>query len=645
MAVDPRRAAHGLLCRLFLVLVGALLLLPLFAGDARAIPEWIHANANTCDACHHFQPPSFQPCADCHPDPLVPNQYCTQCHVGKTTKGETCWQCHEPGAPQPAPIDPNCQACHGPMPHLGAQLGDIPGCTVCHSTDPTPHHDAIDQMLPTECGHCHADVTQGHAGNGCTVCHRADIHPHYPEVPDTCNVCHEGAVFNGRPACLECHYGLAYFGQVDNDVHDDTLPDPPISARSCRACHPQALKHAGVVPCLECHYRATPSHHWTAADSGYPACEECHGQMFQHGGPLPCTDCHWNAHHDPDPQPPGFRACNLCHQPQTFGTRNCYRCHPLPVYHVEPFVPDCTGCHRGYRIHDGLPACTSCHGNIFEGHHTGRVTTKGCRAAGCHTQEFHVGRVSCQRCHPNAAHDPTPLNLPADPWRVCDRCHSFARAVGQPCRDCHDETHHSATYRVPGCQACHEQNRHQQRVDCRYCHTNIAGGHHDLGRVSYRECQQCHIGVRTHARDTESGRAEAAAGNPFVCNTCHDGQVHGMLEPPEEGRCLDCHERAELHAGGNPCIRCHWPAVHDASPLASDQGDYTPLELVLPPPEPRGTLPGGRFAGTGFEALTALAASALLLLAGLAVRLWPSNAALGRALGYLRELPGRVRRR
>jgi hypothetical protein len=619
-------SGRGYAGRLLLGLLGALALALATPAAASAVPEWIHANANTCESCHHISPPSFQPCANCHPDVHVPNQKCTQCHVNKTTKGETCWQCHVPGAPQPEPIDPNCQACHGPMPHLGAQLGGIPGCTVCHGTDPTPHHDGIDQRLPTRCQDCHTDVVQGHAGNDCTACHRTDVHPHYPEVPATCNACHDAGVFNGRPDCLECHYGRPYFGQVDDDVHDDTLPDPPISSRSCRSCHPHAQKHAGVVPCLQCHDQATPFHHGTAASPGYPSCQTCHGELFQHGDRrLPCTDCHVDAHHQIDLPTPSPRGCNICHEPHTFGTRNCYGCHTPPVYHVQPRVPTCTGCHVGYRIHDALPSCTSCHRNIAAGHHVGRVTTKGCRAAGCHTQEYHVGRVSCQRCHRNAAHDPTPLNLPADRWQVCGRCHGFTQAVKQPCSDCHDETHHSATYRVPGCQACHEQNRHQQRVDCDRCHTNIDGGHHNVGRVSYRGCSYCHIGVQTHARETEAGRTAADEGNAFVCNTCHDGQVHGMLQPAEQDRCLDCHERAEAHAGGNPCIRCHWPAVHKALPVASEQGDYEPLELVLPPPSERRFSQGlrGRFSDTGFELLAAMAASAALLGLGLVTRFWP----------------------
>jgi hypothetical protein len=222
--------------------------------------------------------------------------------------------------------------------------------------------------------------------------------------------------------------------------------------------------------------------------------------------------------------------------------------------------------------------------------------------------------VACQSCHRNAAHDPTPRNLPANPWLVCDRCHSFADKVGQPCSDCHDETQHSASYRVPGCSSCHDNERHQGTVDCRRCHVNIANGHHNAGDVSQRGCSVCHVGARPHAKDTEAGAA-------FVCNTCHEGVVHGVLKAPEPDKCLECHETAELHAGDNDCIRCHWPAAHDGSPDASEYGDYTPMRLNLPPPSNGDT--GGRdeFAGTGFDLLLGGAAGLFLVALGVALRL------------------------
>lgn len=610
---------------LLVLLAGAVLLLAGLAAlrgpaPANALPAYIHGAAQSCDACHHEG--SFQACTACHAETVKPNTKCTACHAGKTTAGSTCWACHAPGAPQPEPIDANCRTCHSANPHLGSS----PTCTTCHSTAPTPHHDDVDQRRPGTCTDCHRhEKAQSHDGQPCTACHATDVHPSLPPVPAACNACHPAERFNGRGACTACHAGTAAFsGQVDNDIHDADLPDGPISARSCTACHTGKQKHAGRIACLDCHAEATAFHHGTASSPGFKECTDCHGVRPQHGAGLACTACHTGAQHQAAPSRPPATVCSQCHAPATYGQRECFTCHRTPVYHAPHQVGACSSCHgTGRAAHAGRFGCTDCHTNIRRGHHLTRVRIPSCTTKGCHAQQKHVGSVACTTCHGSRApHDRSPLNLPADTWSVCGRCHAFvptALAAGVPaCTECHDTAQHKADYRVQTCTACHaDKTRHAAKVDCRSCHQTLGEGHHRAGRVTARACSECHVGVEIHAVSTTKGAA-------FTCGTCHEGSVHGTLGRPAPDFCLTCHAEAKSHAGGNACTECHWPAAHAGRPDAGKFGGFTPLAVNLPGGGPPPTGPSGpprpRFTNTGVQ-LPALAALGLLLAgAGLALR-------------------------
>jgi hypothetical protein len=235
-------------------------------------------------------------------------------------------------------------------------------------------------------------------------------------------------------------------------------------------------------------------------------------------------------------------------------------------------------------------------------------------------------------------HDSTPLNLPADHWTVCNRCHTFAtaaRAAGVPaCSQCHDTAQHSASYSVAPCQSCHADKKlHAGTVACRLCHFSPGAGHHKVGVVGRRACSECHVDAQIHASTTVKGAA-------FTCGTCHDGSVHGVVGLPKKDRCLTCHVDATNHADGNECIDCHWPAAHAATPDANRFGGFATMRLVLPKgaavASANGTSttsPGatttttnpaqpGRdtFARTGAELALMAAISALLVGAGWALR-------------------------
>lgn len=611
------RSTAFLLLAAIAILAGGLA----FAGapEAQALPNYAHSAAQACSDCHHAD--SFRPCSDCHSDVATPNGSCAACHPGRATKGETCWQCHAPGAPQPPATDVGCQTCHGTTPHLGAS----PACTTCHSTAPTPHHDAVDQATPATCTDCHTHAAApSHAGVACTACHAADAHPSIPETPAVCNACHAATTFNGRGDCTACHSGDGAFGgRTDNDIHDDTVPDSPISATSCTSCHAARQKHAGSVACLTCHTTATAFHHGTAADAGFPDCTTCHAQKPQHGEGLDCSACHAQAQHQADPPGPTAAVCLTCHDPAVSGTRDCLSCHRPPVYHAPHAVGGCSSCHGTKRAaHAGVLRCAECHINSDRGHHVSRVFRPGCTNKGCHvTYEEHRGTVACTACHGSrAAHDRTPRNLPADTWSVCGRCHTFVEAAlaadMQACPECHEATQHVAGYRVESCSECHGNKRHANTVDCRLCHTSLGEAHHRAGPAGARACSECHVDTSIHAVATPPGAS-------FTCGTCHEGSVHGALSRPAPDFCGSCHEKEGEHAGGMPCVECHWPAVHAARPDASEYGGFTPIALALPPAPDAVTSPEegrGGFTGTGFYLVGAMALGLTLLGAGILLR-------------------------
>ncbi|MHB9149001.1 MAG: hypothetical protein ACYC33_02770 [Thermoleophilia bacterium] len=618
--MDRRRLV--LLSASIIFILATLGLLSAPAPEASARPSFMHS-ITTCELCHHAD--SYRPCTDCH-EPAVAQATCTTCHSKLTTSGgSTCWQCHVPSTGAPSADDSGCPTCHGTEPHLGSS----PSCTSCHQMGAaSPHHDAIDQQKPEKCTDCHT-TKLSHGTRDCTTCHATSPHPNVPATPAVCNQCHPANVFNGNGDCLACHSASGGFaGFTDNDIHDATLPDAPISGRSCSSCHPGKERHGPKgVGCVECHTRAPAFHHGTAPDTGVKSCQDCHGNKAQHGSGTTCTTCHKGAQHLADPLSVSPSAgCTTCHDSSVKGTKDCLKCHRPPIYHVTPSVGSCASCHgSGRASHAGVVRCRTCHSNIDRGHHITRVVRPSCNTKGCHVNyEPHRPGVKCASCHGRkAVHDSTPRNLPADTWSVCGSCHTFVKAAlaaGVPaCSQCHDTTQHDADYRLPECTSCHDKVKHAEKVDCRLCHSDLEKAHHRVGSVRTRACSDCHTGAAIHASGTPGGAA-------FTCGTCHEGSVHGVLSRPEPSICITCHENGPDHAGDLACKQCHWPAAHAAKPDAAVFGSYTPMSLDLPTlPQKSGnegvkTPTRGSFAGTGFEMFGALAVAVLLIGAGFLLR-------------------------
>lgn len=513
---DGPRRSDGRIMRMCLLLpAGIFLWLLLAAGaagpagivssTAEAVPAYQHATADNCSLCHHAD--SYASCDSCHQQPEMqtnlPNQSCTRCHSNKQAPDRSCWSCHEPGATQPEPTDETCAQCHTTTPHFAA----TPSCTTaaCHGGAVTPHHDGEEQSLPTDCTDCHD--TESHGQQDCTACHSATEHPDYPEMPETCSQCHSPDVFSTDQDCTNCHAGdpadgpgtWRTAGQLDDDIHDVTLPDGPIGPEGCTVCHSGRSEHAGAVACTTCHDSAEAFHHGNAASPGYPECRTCH------------TD-----------------------KPQPAGSRTCQTCHAGAQHQAQPQVGGCSSCHgTGREPHAGSVACTTCHGNAGKAHHTRIPSPTSCSS--CHEQSLHVDRVPCVWCHGSSAmHDATPLNLltqeqaeregrkgeglPSARDRVCTQCHVEAttHALEAPagadhsCATCHRGEVHGpiSSPGIDRCLQCHTRaEKHAFQYDCRSCHwPAVHDGTPDAGEGGGQKKMKLYLPAGAAGGATDQGR-------------------------------------------------------------------------------------------------------------------------------------------
>jgi len=99
-------------------------------------------------------------------------------------------------------------------------------------------------------------------------------------------------------------------------------------------------------------------------------------------------------------------------------------------------------------------------------------------------------------------------------------------------------------------------------------------------------CPDCHLGTQVHA-------VAKPGGNTFACQTCHPGNVHGLLGLPDKQQCLECHAPAAQHADNHACVDCHAPAAHSADPSAKDYGSAINIKTILPRSCAQANDPGG----------------------------------------------------
>lgn len=449
--------------RLFLILVGVIVPLTLWAGDDKACAD-CHADATltrtldngavqslavtkdslvfsrhvelACVDCHrdlrNFEgwphPERLQPvsCAICHPEPA--HAVAAGDHEGKL-KCAACHGTHNIGDPKhpqsplsKGRINKTCANCHNALhaPHRGrsaqyatydvglhgshpaASGGKGPACTTCHGTHTISSEAKLSPELESACIQCHGDVA---------AAFKESVHA-------TLN---EG---RANSHCFECH------GEHRSRAPSDTtlrVLNESTAEATCGSCHAESVA------------RYNQSLHAYALESGSPRaprCESCHGAH--------------NIRRVSDPQSPMSRSrmvetCGKCHSrigisldpdirlPRSFENYQ-ESTHGKLLAKGNADVPVCVDCHGGHAIRGSADAqstialvnidqtCGKCHPHEQELYHksihyralmSGITDSPTC--TGCHGEHImlspkdplskvshaKVARETCGKCHEN----------------------------------------------------------------------------------------------------------------------------------------------------------------------------------------------------------------------------------------------------
>ena len=321
MEEQTRARTPGTRARIALAVVGALVLLLVFAGYATSSPE-------LCGSCHEMAPSydswiqsahTTVKCVTCHETPR--EWYGTPLRAAERARLLTrdTWRhltgrIGEPNDPaaigrtSPMP-DEICLQCHAPdrkatsgfrilIDHV-EHAERTGSCVACHVY--TAHPDPVlgkPLSLMIRCYDCHGTAEQPEASDECATCHPADFDLRPPDhleppwmrdhgfdaqaTPEVCAMCHDQA------SCDSCH-GLAMphpegwlrgpegHGLIVDDDRAVCFRCHTEEPDSCAACHHEQFD-PGLGPWIDQHYDA-------ARETGTAACLECHKPVF-------CTQCH-----------------------------------------------------------------------------------------------------------------------------------------------------------------------------------------------------------------------------------------------------------------------------------------------------------------------------------------------------------------
>jgi hypothetical protein len=419
--------------------------LPLVGGHARLACRTCHAQgtSHALESYGRGTPPPARTCAECHQSPHAPAFVKGVAAIEKRSEGAVCVTCH---GPQHLKFrDPRVTTTK--VQHLAAGFAlelphDTVPCARCHVPDGESFALRYPGRAAGRCAHCHTDVHQGQfdtgpfASEGCVACHdrqRWTPHAFTPReheraalpldgrhLETECGKCHElpkgggPRQFRGTSdRCETCHPdGHDKFFHRLAGVLGETRHG------ACAACHttnrfaelpPDGFAHGRFTQfpvegahaeagCQSCHPRtATPD-----------KCGRTFGRVSARFGALPenghaCVPCHKDPHagrFDQAKMPrtvEGRPGCARCHQASTFRTLLRRFDHgPWTGYPLE-------GAH-------GKARCSACHAPLPKADPEGRTWERavGRACADCH-QDPHAGqfaqggRISCERCHQNAA--------------------------------------------------------------------------------------------------------------------------------------------------------------------------------------------------------------------------------------------------
>jgi hypothetical protein len=285
--------------------------------------------------------------------------------------------------------------------------------------------------------------------------------------------------------------------------------------RSAHSTHQE-----GQVECLACHediFEATALGMATLPSE--KKCMECHKEQKAKGE---CGQCHTQPE-KPLTHPKRSYGLNFDHASHLERNEDCGVCHKQlaekePLANPAPAMETCLGCHE-HKQQFASGTCDNCHKDL---------------------QRFSLKPIT------SYAHDEGFLKNHA----------SSARASGQSCTQCHDQSF---------CTDCHTGTgggridaRLPDRVDRQFIHfADYLSRHSTEARADASTCQQCHgqsscQSCHLEQNLTPEGK-NAMDPHPRGFNTPGSPDFHGEAARRDIASCASCHDQG---AKSN-CVECH----------------------------------------------------------------------------------------
>lgn len=446
------------------------------------------------------------------------------------------------------------------------------------------------------CAGCHAAGKKFRdASSECAACHGAKD-PHRGQLGRACQTCHvttawkpilafdhgrTGFALTGahrQATCISCHTGQRWKGL----------------GSSCIACHAKDDTHKGSrgTNCASCHTTTNwKSSTFDHATTGFPligghaiaTCAGCHGQGNSIKRPSQtCFACHAK---DDTHKGQNGNDCASCHTARNWRqisfdhdkltkfplkgahrAATCQSCHKQAPKLASPPVT-CFGCHAKDDTHKGGNGmdCGRCHNEgAWKSVQFDHTKMTRFPLIGKHAQ------VKCEICHTKP---PEELKLSME----CASCHTaddiHRGKLGPACGRCHNSNdwktgirfdHDLSRFPLLGkhaqlqCVSCHADKTFASKgVACASCHEDK---HHKGTLGSPAECRTCHNSNDwkswTFDHDRQTSFTLTGKHKGLICSACH---VRAGDPAKQDGRCIACHRRNDVHRGGfgEDCERCH----------------------------------------------------------------------------------------
>ena len=489
---------------------------------------------------------------------------CKKCHsrLEKITQDELCLDCHEKVS---ADVDNN-EGFHG-------RAKSVRGveCKICHA-DHRGREANLINLDVDRFDHRETDfeLLGKHVQAECKACHKDG--KKYREAPARCFDCHEQDDAHETKLgekCDQCHNPKGWGSeQFDHDETDFKLLHSHQKV-ACDLCHLSQDYKDAPSECVSCH-----------------AIKDVHQQRFG----KKCQDCHsekeWSETHFDHDKDTKYRLkgthsrvdCHSCHaldyqkkrsRQTNKKQRSCYSCHRLDDPHKGENGKQCEQCHNEKKWSDSRFD----HDRKTDFPLRGAHKTASCQSCHFGDKKDQKPEMDCYSCHKHQdAHD-------GQLSETCDDCHNERSWWMEDVRFDHDLTAFPliGLHAVSACEACHLTSRFQDpETDCNSCHEADDIHEQALGQ----DCERCHSPndwLIWHFDHDRTDFELRGIHRETHCHGCHHGPLDEMTRQETAHRCIDCHNRDDIHDGnfGPDCEQCHSQQDFKTFKLDAMQGGHS----------------------------------------------------------------------